>query len=189
MSLEAYLAEACRWFVILALLGAAAGKSIRFGRFRESLGAGFPMLGRIGAATVAVAILGGEWLAGGLILAGGALSRIGLLLALVLFVSLTLVVVAVVVKGMSVRCNCFGVSQQRISGFDLVRNLLFITAAVVALQAAPATAGMDAAGIDPMGGLPLVAVVAIVTIALMFLHLSLHLRDVVHLMQVRAEDL
>lgn len=184
MSLDAYLAEACRWFMLLALLAAAAGKSFRFARFRESLDTGFPMLGRVGATTVAIAILGGEWLAGGLILAGGALSRIGLLLALALFVSLTLVVVTVVAKGLSVRCNCFGASQQRITGFDLVRNLLFITAAGVALQAAPVTAV-----IDPMGGLPLVAVMVIIAIALMCLHLSLHLRDLAQLMQVRAEDL
>lgn len=184
MSLEACLAEACRWFVLLALLAAAAGKSFRFARFRESLDTGFPMLGRVGATTIAAIILCGEWLAGGLILAGGALSRIGLLLALALFVSLTLVVVTVVTRGLSVRCNCFGASQQRITGFDLVRNLLFITAAGVALQAAPVTAV-----IDPMGGLPLVAVMVIVAIALMCLHLSLHLRDLAQLMQVRAEDL
>ena len=184
MSLDIYLAEACRWFVLMALLAAAAGKSVRFGRFRESLDAGFPVLGRIGAAMVAAGIVAGEWLAGGLILIGGGFSRIGLLLASALFVSLTLVVVVVLARGMSVRCNCFGASQQRISGFDLVRNLLLIAAACVALQVAPLPTGEGVSG-----GLPFAAVVPIATIALMLLHLSLHLRDLVHLMQVRAEDL
>lgn len=184
MSIETCLAEICRWFVLMALLAAAVGKSLRFASFRESVGEGFPVLGRSGAPMAAAVIVGAEWLAAGLILIGGTVSRIGVLLALALFVSLTLVVTVVLAKGMSVRCNCFGASQQRISGFDLGRNLLFIAAACGALRFAPFPAD---AGVS--GGLPLAAALPIATIALMLLHLSLHLRDLAHLMQVRAEDL
>lgn len=181
---EAMVSELCRWLVLLALLAAAVGKSLHVSRFRESLESGFPALGRSGAMLAAAAILIGEGSAGLLMLAGGDASRIGLLLALVLFVSLTLVVVGVLVKGDSVRCNCFGAGEQRLSGFDLARNLVFIAAALAGLLG-PSLPG----GTGVFGGWPLPATLAIVAVAAMLLLLSLHLRDLAHFMQIRVEDL
>lgn len=184
MSAEVAFAEACRWLVLLALLAAATGKSLHLRRFRDSLAHGFPMIGRSGAMLAAGAILAGEGAAGLLMLAGGELSRIGLMLALVMFVSLTLVVAGVLATGGTVRCNCFGAGEQRMSGFDLARNLLFIAAAIVGLRGPSAT---GSAGV--LGGLPLAAMLATAAVATMLLLLSLHLRDLAQLMQVRAEDL
>ncbi|MBX3710601.1 MAG: hypothetical protein KF800_01345 [Lysobacter sp.] len=184
MSAGVAFAEACRWLVLLALLAAATGKSLHPGRFRDSLEHGFPSIGRSGASLAAGAILAGEGAAGLLMLAGGELSRIGLMLALVLFVSLTLVVASVLATGGTVRCNCFGAGEQRLSGFDLARNLLFIAAAAAGLLGPSATGAAGGAG-----GLPLPVAVATVAVAAMLLLLSLHLRDIAQLMQVRAEDL
>ncbi len=184
MSIEIYLAEGCRWYVLIALLAAAIGKSMHFRSFRDSLVEAFPTLGNGGGLLVAAAILIGEWLAALSMLAGGALSRLGLMLALVLFAFLTSVVALVLAKGLSIRCNCFGASQRRITGYDLTRNLLFIAAAGFGLYGASTT---GVAGV--LGGLALSAELAIVAVALMLFLLSISLREIVYLMRIRAEDL
>jgi hypothetical protein len=183
-SMGVYLAEACRWFVMIALLFAALGKSLHFQPFRDSLGDAFPGFGRVGALVCAVAILAGEWLAGLLILAGGEAARIGLLLALVLFLALTAAVSSVLARGLSIRCNCFGASRQPITGLDVVRNLLFIAATGVALHDA-------AAGVREgvLGGLPWPVVLSTIAVALSVFLLSIHLRDLAQLLRFRAEDL
>lgn len=184
MSIDVYLAEACRWFVLIALLAAAIGKSVHFHRFRESLDEGFQGLGRGSAAILASLVLAGEWSAAALMLAEGGPSRVGLMLSLVLFVLLTLVVVVVLARDLTVRCNCFGAGQQRISGFDLARNLMFIAAAGIGLQG-PSATGVTGA----LGGLPIMSSASIAIVALMLFLLCIHLRDVAHLMQIRAQDL
>jgi hypothetical protein len=182
---EVYLAETCRLFVLIALLAAAIGKSANFRRFRDSLGEAFPVLERSnGAMPIAAAILIGEWSAALLILAGGVFSRAGLLLASGLFVFLTAVVALVLAKGLSIRCNCFGASQRRISGYDMVRNVLFIAAAGFGLYGASAD---GVAGV--LGGLTLSAYVPLVAVALMLFQLSIGLREIVHMLRIRAEDL
>lgn len=181
MSVDVAVAETCRWLVLLALLAAVIGKSLHLRRFRESLEQGFPAIGRRGARLAAGAILAGEGAAGLLMLVGGEASRIGLVMALALFVSLTAVVVGVLATGGTVRCNCFGAGEQRLSGFDLARNLVFIAAAVVGLLG-PSDAGAPDAGTFS-------GVVTIVAVAAMLLLLSLHLRDLAHFMQIRVEDL
>lgn len=179
-----YLAEACRWFVLIALLVAALGKSLHVQPFRDSLRDAFPGFGRAGTLVCAVAILAGEWLAGLLILAGGEASRIGLLLALALFAALTVAVGTVLARGLSIRCNCFGASRQRITALDLVRNILFIAAAAVALPGA----GEGARG-GMLGGLPWPVVLSMIAVALSVFLLSLHLRDLAQLLRFRAEEL
>lgn len=177
-----YLAEACRWFVLIALLVAAIGKSLHVQPFRDSLRDVFPGFGRAGTLVCAVAILAGEWLAGLLILAGGEASRIGLLLALALFAALTVAVGTVLARGLSIRCNCFGASRQRITGLELVRNFLFIAATAVALPGAGAREGA-------LGGLPWPVVLSMIAVALSVFLLSLHLRDLAQLLRFRAEEL
>jgi hypothetical protein len=181
---ELVFAEVCRWLVLLALLAAAAGKSLHLRRFRDSLENGFPVMGRSGSTLVAGAILASEGAAGLLMLADGVLSRVGLMLGLALFVCLTLVVVGVLATGGTVRCNCFGAGEQRLSGFDLARNLLFIAAAAFGFWGASASGA-----IGVLGGLPLAATVITAAVATTLLLLSLHMRDLAQLMLVRIEDL
>lgn len=181
---EVYFAETCRLFVLIALLAAAIGKTANFRRFRDSLDDAFPVLRRDGAMLVAAAILIGEWSAALLMLAGGASSRVGLLLASGLFVFLTAVVAMVLAKGLSVRCNCFGASQRRISGYDLARNLLFIAAACFGL------CGASVNGVEGViGGFALPVYVPMVAVALILFQLSIALREIVHILRIRAEDL
>ncbi|GEM_PF-847096 len=184
MSVAAYLAEGCRWYVLIALLAAAIGKTLYFRRFRDSLDEAFVRLKGNGNRLAAAAIVTGEWTAALSMLAGGALSRMGLMLALALFVVLTAVVAVVLAKGLSVRCNCFGPSQRRISGYDLLRNLLFIAAASSGVYGASAAA---ASGVS--GGFAWPAVAAIAAVAATLFLLSIGLREIVHLLRIRAEDL
>jgi hypothetical protein len=184
ISVEVYLAEGFRWYVLIALLAAAAGKSLRFTDFRDSLAESFPLLKRRGSLFAAVAVVLGEWSAALMMLAGGALSRIGLILAFGLFVLLTAIIALVLAKGLSVRCNCFGASQQRISGYDFARNLLFIAAAGYALHGASVS---GAAG--TFGGIALSSSLALATVAISLFLLSINMREIVHLLRIRAEDL
>lgn len=184
MSAEVYVAELCRWFVLIALLSAAIGKTFGFRRFRDSLSDAFAWLKGAGASFAAGAIVVGEWAAGLSMLAGGALSRAGLTLALCLFVFLTAVVAVVLANGLSVRCNCFGPSQRRISGHDFARNLLFIAAASFGLYGASATGVAGASG-----GIAWPAVVAIAAVAATLFLLAIGLRELAHVLRIDAEDL
>ncbi len=184
MSAEVYLAECCRYYVLIALLAAAIGKTFGFRRFRDSLGDAFAPLKGGGGFLAAGAIVIGEWTAGLSMLAGGLPSRAGLMLALCLFVFLTAVVAVVLANGLSVRCNCFGPSQRRISGHDLARNLLFIAAAGFGLY------GASAHGIaGASGGFALPAVAAIAAVAAALFLLSIGLREIAHVLRISAEDL
>lgn len=184
MSIEVWIAEGCRWYVSIALLVAAIGKSLHLDGFRDSLSDLFPRLGAGVLSAVAFVILAGEWSAGLLLLIGGGVLQVGLILALLLLVSLTVGVVWVLAQGLSVRCNCFGASRQRISGFDLVRNLLFIAAAGYALRLGTGYDAMDAAT-----RVPWLAVVPIVAVAVALFQLSVSLRAIAQLLQIRADAL
>ncbi len=186
MSGAIYLAEGCRLYVLVVLLAAACGKFFGFARFRSALAESFPVFRRAegsGASLVAGAIVAGECCAAALMLTGGEYSRVGLGMALVLFLLLTSVVVVSLVEGRHIRCSCFGGSERRISGYDLVRNLLFLLAAAVGLWGGayggiPGTLG----GLAPQSYLPLGAV------AILTFLLSAGMSDIAALLSIRLDE-
>lgn len=127
-----YLAEGSRWYVLLALLAAAAGKSFDFAGFRDSLARSFPSFARFHGA-MAVAIASAEWLIALALLAGGPVARLGMAAALAMFVVFTAVIGISIVRGRAIVCNCFGTSTHRVGHLDVVRNLVLTAAAAIAL--------------------------------------------------------
>lgn len=173
MSTAACLAETCRLWLLIALLAAAGGKSIAFGRFREDLAASFPELGRA-VAPVAAAIVATEGLLALLLLWGGAPGRFGLIAAATLFALLTAVVAVTLAQDRTVVCSCFGGASHRMSGYDLWRNGLLVAAAVFA------------AAVPRLDGIDLLAQVALFALASMLFQLSAGLQDIAVLLRIKA---
>ncbi|MGN6153515.1 MAG: MauE/DoxX family redox-associated membrane protein [Lysobacteraceae bacterium] len=144
------LAEVCRWYVLLALLAAAVGKSRDIAAFRYSLTRAMPALARI-EGPLAWGIVLAEAAIALALLAGGATGRIGMIAALAMFVVFTAVIGTSIVRGRAIVCNCFGTSTHRVGGLDVARNLALIAAAalVVVHGAAPVSwpAGLVLAGL------------------------------------------
>jgi hypothetical protein len=132
------LAEACRWYVLLALLAAAVGKARDIVAFRYSLSRAMPMLARV-EGPLAWAIVLAEAAIALALLAGGAPARLGMVAALAMFVVFTAVIATSIARGRAIVCNCFGTSTHRVGGLDIARNLALIAAAalVVAHGATP----------------------------------------------------
>lgn len=126
------LAEGSRWYVLLALLAAAAAKSFDFSGFRDSLSRSFPSFVRFHG-VMAAGIVAAEWLIALALLAGGPLARIGIAAALAMFVVFTAVIATSIARGRAIVCNCFGTSTHRVSHLDVVRNLALTAAAAIAM--------------------------------------------------------
>lgn len=132
------LAEACRWYVLLALLAAVIGKSRDIATFRYSLTRAMPALARI-EGPLAWGIVLGEAVIALALLAGGGAGHLGMIAALAMFVVFTAVIATSILRGRAIVCNCFGTSTHRVGGLDIARNLALIAAAalVVAHGATP----------------------------------------------------
>jgi hypothetical protein len=139
MSAEAQtLAEIGRSLVLIAMVAAAAAKSLDVGRFAHDLSRSFPWLQSASARAFAFAILVAEWLIALLIVVGGDMAGVGLLAALVLLSAFTVVVAWSVVFDRGLVCSCFGASSShRMNGYDLMRNSLLMVAAAFAWLHAP----------------------------------------------------
>lgn len=173
MALSVHVAEICRWWLLFAVLAAAAGKSISFGRFRRDLTASFPELGRAGA-PVALAVVAAEWLLTVLLLLGGAANRHGMIGAAALFAAFTSVVAVALAQDRTVVCSCFGTASHPMSGYDLVRNSLLVAAAAFGALSPPS------AGVDVFSS------VILAGIALILFQLSNGLRDIAAVLRIRT---
>ena len=71
MIVAAHVADLCRWWVLIALLVAATGKSFAFDRFRDELATAFPEFGKA-VLPLAIALVAIEWLLALLLLGGDA---------------------------------------------------------------------------------------------------------------------
>jgi hypothetical protein len=123
----AYLAEACRLYILAALLASAAGKARALGRFAETLEVLVRFPSRW-SRRAAAALTTSEFLVALALAAGGATAHVGMAAALAMFLAFTAVLLAALVRRQAVSCHCFGASDRPISAWDLVRNLLFIAA-------------------------------------------------------------
>lgn len=121
------LSEACRLYILVVLLAAAAGKARALGRFAETLEVLVHLPARW-SRSAAAALTAVELLVALSLLAGGAAAALGMAAALGLFLAFTAVLLVALVQRRAVSCNCFGASEQRISAWDLVRNLLLMAA-------------------------------------------------------------
>lgn len=173
MALADYVAEICRWWLLFAVLVAAAGKSIRFGRFRRDLAASFPELGVAGS-PVALAVVAAEWLLAILLLIGGTAGRYGHFGAAALFAAFTGVVAVAMAQDRTVVCSCFGAASHPMSGYDLLRNGLLVGAAMFGALSPPSVA------------VDLISSVILAGMALILFQLGNGLRDIVALLRIPA---
>lgn len=176
MESTVYISEASRLYVLIALLLAAWGKTIGFGKFRKELIDSFPSLSNV-SALVALLIVAAEWLIAALLLSGGAASRAGLAAALALFSVFTAVISVSLVQERAMVCSCFGSSSHRISAHDLVRNVLFMGAAGFSLMHPPIDGSIDGISRTSLAG-----------VALIIFLLSTSMQDVALLLRARVEE-
>lgn len=173
MAPAAYVAEICRWWLLIALVLAAFGKVVAFGRFRDELAGSFPELGKAAAPT-AFAIVAIESLALVLLLAGGRAGFYGMLVAAALFVVLTIVVALALVQDRTVVCRCFGGTGHAMSGYDLLRNGLLVAAALFGAFA------------PPLQDVDTYSRIALAAVAFMGFQLSASLQDVAALLRIKV---
>ncbi len=186
MTAGIYFAEGCRLFVLVVMLAAAGSKTMDFVRFRSSLAEAFPILAikrGAGAAIAAATIVIGEWSAASLMLLGGRPSRIGIMMALCLLLSLTVVVALSIFQGRSIRCNCFGESDRRVSKYDLMRNVLFIVIATIGLLGASSN---ELSG--TFGSLALQSYLPLTAAAGLFFLLSTNIHHIAALLDARVDE-
>lgn len=136
MTASEVAAELARWLVLWALLFAAGAKSLGFKAFRTSIADGFPMLPAGGGAWAALIVVA-EWGIGLAMLLGGAGLRPASLAAALLFAGFTAVIALALARGEALVCTCFGAGGRQVGIVDLMRSLLFASAAIWAWFAAP----------------------------------------------------
>lgn len=164
-----YLAEACRLYVLLVLVVAAAGKAAAIRDFEETVADLFGVAGRW-ARIAAFAVVAAEALVALLLLAGGDPARAGMAAALALFVLFTAAILVALIQRRQIACNCFGGRGHPISAHDLVRNGALIAACGVYLRYAAAGHSLDAATWILLFG-----------IALIWMLVSIHLNEITSL--------
>lgn len=121
------LSEACRLYILVVLLAAAAGKARALGDFAQTLEALVHLPARW-SRSAAAALAALEFLVALALVAGGTAAPYGMAAALALFLAFTAVLLVALVRRQAVSCNCFGAGDHPISPWDVVRNLLLIAA-------------------------------------------------------------
>lgn len=130
------LSEACRLYLAVVFFASSVGKARAIERFAATLEALAPRCAPWRRA-VAVTITSAELAVALALLSGGPVARYGTAAALALLLGFTAALLAALAARRRVSCNCFGAGEHPISGWDVVRNLLLIAAAVTQLLLEP----------------------------------------------------
>lgn len=133
MSLLVYWLEVCRCLIMIILLFAATGKTLNFSLFRKNLVESFHVPQQW-SVVVALCVIILEWLLMLLIVNNGAFLYQSVFVVMCLFIGFTLIISYLLIKEQLVRCNCFGQSDDKISYYDVVQNLLIILACIFFLS-------------------------------------------------------
>ena len=141
----AYLAEICRFYVLLVLVAACLGKALAPAELATSIGEISSIRPRL-ARAAAIGVIVAEGLIALLLGAGGDSARAGMAAATSLFMVFAAAIAAVLIGGRAVRCNCFGAGGHLISAFDLLRNLVLIGACGFYLVQDDRAVAVDAVG-------------------------------------------
>src|ERR1700683_2410467 len=124
-----YISETCRLYIAVLFLFSAGGKALSFREFEKTVteSMSFPPWG---SRYIAGAVIVAEALGAFLSLMSGTAARLGVSLALFLSLIFAGFVTTMLVQGKSVRCNCFGQTNESLSSLDLLRNGFMIAACV-----------------------------------------------------------
>lgn len=121
-----YLLAFCRVATGLIFTISSVGKAWNISKFRQSI-IGFGFFDKRLSSVVAIFVLCGEIAVILLVVIGGPLLLLGFLLTSGLLLIFCGALVAVLVRGLRVTCNCFGPSEKPVSFVDIRRNLGFIS--------------------------------------------------------------
>lgn len=126
----AFIAEICRYYLILILVIAAIQKAVYFTDFRKSLSQWFTLPLKTLSALAFLMVLTEFTLAIGLI--SQQMLPVWLTGCLILFSLFTLLMLIVLIQGRRVKCSCFGPASDRpLMWHDLIRNVIIIACTVV----------------------------------------------------------
>lgn len=126
----AFVAEICRYYLILILVIAAIQKTIYFTDFKQSLSQWFTLPLKAVSTLAFTVVLTEFTLAIGLI--SQQMLPIWLTGCLILFSLFTLLMLNVLIQGRRVKCSCFGPASDRpLMWHDLLRNVVIIACTLV----------------------------------------------------------
>lgn len=143
---SSYVAEICRFYVLIALVLASLGKGLAAKEFRTSLTEDFHVPPGL-APYAAVAVIGGESVTALLLAWGDGPAELGALCALLMFVLFTSVIAHAMIQHRNVSCHCFGRQSHPVSKYDLLRNGILIAACGYYLVAPPYGLTLDVASV------------------------------------------
>jgi hypothetical protein len=134
--LAAYVAEACRLYILIVLAAAAAGKASAVDAFRDTV-VGLSGLSERTAGAAARAVIGAEAATFFTLVVA---PRAGMAAAMAMFALFWTMILVALIRRRAVICNCFGGGAKPISWLDLVRNLAMVGACLFFLLS-PSSAG------------------------------------------------
>lgn len=131
MSVDIFFAELCKWLLVFTLLFGAVAKTKSFTNFNQALIDGLGLQQQLGL-VLSVVVIFCEYLIGFMIVFS-ANNNIAFILTLALLIAFTIFLSWAIVNNKDISCNCFGEKDQPINKYDLLRNAVFISAAIFCL--------------------------------------------------------
>lgn len=169
----AYIGEICRFYVMLVLLAAAAGKLRNIRAFQNALET-LTGVSRKWSGGATLSLITAEGLVGLLLLFGGETARIGMMAAAALFLAFLGVISLALTRRSAAVCNCFGSSPHTVSGVDLLRSIGLLTACAIYLGQ-----------FGEMNDIASIDIIAIFGVAMIAALLSIHMQDIKFLLHRR----
>jgi hypothetical protein len=168
----AYMSEICRLYVAVLFLLSATGKTFAFREFESTIAETVQLPARL-SRFLAAGVIAAEAIAALASALGGRWAQFGVAWALLLSIVFTGFVATMLAQGKSVRCNCFGQSDDRLSPLDLVRNGFLLTACAFYLFNGPSAASIS-----------IVAYLLLLAPAAFAFLISANLKDIVAILRV-----
>ena len=126
-----YILVFCRVTIALTFLISSISKAFDLKHFRRTIDA-FDILEYRYVNPTALFLLSGEVIIALCMILGGRLLLPGFFLAIVFLLLFCIAMASVLVRKLSLSCNCFGPNNKSITGFDIARNVGFILCALAA---------------------------------------------------------
>jgi hypothetical protein len=175
--LSVYVIEYCRYVIIAVFLVSFFAKVVNTAQFENSI-SGFALLPQSYTKFVAILVLLGEFFVVVASVIGGSLLWLAFVSAALLLTIFGFAIAAILKRGIRTSCNCFGVSSNFVSYYDILRNVGLVMFAMVGWLTLSYSASIEYA-------IPLLERVAIALAAIIFVVIWIHLKEVVKVFEVR----
>ncbi len=129
-----YILTFCRVVIGLTFAVSSGSKVLNISKFRQAM-LSFHLLPRRLSDIAAIVFLCCEFIVTGFVAIGGKLLLPGFYLAIILLLIFSGALASVLVRRLSLPCNCFGPSEKLITYSDVWRNVGFILCALVGCAA------------------------------------------------------